>query len=64
MTGHRCPECGRNVTDALRLADLAPHRLRAMRLRRRLQRAAAAVFVLSALAVAVLAALWAVRRWG
>lgn len=41
VPGPRCPECGRNVTEHLRLADTRPAVIRRMRLERSVRRTVA-----------------------
>jgi hypothetical protein len=58
ITGTRCPECGRNVQEFLRVADTAPARLYRARLLRRLKQG---IMIMLMLAVAAGAALIAPR---
>jgi hypothetical protein len=56
ITGARCPECGRNVQEFLRLADTAPARLYRARLLRRLKQGVMIILMLVVAAAAAVVA--------
>lgn len=54
ITGVRCPECGRNVQEFLRLADTAPARLYRARFERNIKRVTVALLLGAAAAAAAM----------